>query len=163
MIMTDDLWLLLSWIMGKYCSDLLKPAPTEPRWAEVTVALWIFQSVLNSSAVSSKISMQARLLDSANFGIPAGQLLVKAEKPRAQHGSMLLHAHVDWFLGNRDCSPASLSLDTQHEEFWKHSAHFSVMLFYVDTYHSVMLFYLVLLVILLQLCSVVYYCITLII
>lgn len=50
----------------------------------VTVALWIFQSVLNSSAVSSKISMQARLLDSANFGIPAGQLLVKAFLFRAE-------------------------------------------------------------------------------
>lgn len=50
----------------------------------VTVVLWIFQSVLNSSAVSSKISMQARLLDSANFGIPAGQLLVKAFLFRAE-------------------------------------------------------------------------------
>jgi len=50
----------------------------------VTVALWIVQSVLNSSAMSSKISMQARLLDSANFGIPAGQLLVKAFLFRAE-------------------------------------------------------------------------------
>ncbi|CAK9083922.1 Ankyrin-2 [Durusdinium trenchii] len=50
----------------------------------VTVALWIFQAVLNSSAMSSKISMQARLLDSANFGIPAGQLLVKAFLFRAE-------------------------------------------------------------------------------
>lgn len=42
------------------------------------MGLWLLQSVLTSSAVSSKISMQARLLDSANLGIPAGQLLVKA-------------------------------------------------------------------------------------